>query len=140
MARPYRPLVPIIIAARWLPERVARIPVSINTKLLVAFLGIVALVVVLGAVGLDNLRIVNERAAELARRQSGTVAYRELNESATLMVSNAARVFLAENDRDRAERLRDFQNRIGQVEARLGQLRGMVKRAASISEEDLELF
>ena len=70
MARPYRPLVPIFIAARWLPERVARIPVSINTKLLVAFLGIVALLVVLGAVGLDNLRIVNERVAELARQQN----------------------------------------------------------------------
>ncbi len=45
-------LVASLPGSRWLPERVARICASIHTKLLAAFLGIVVLLIVLGAVGI----------------------------------------------------------------------------------------
>jgi CHASE3 domain sensor protein len=44
---------------------VARLPWRVQTKLLVAFLAIVALLIALGAVGLYTLNGVNQRTEEL---------------------------------------------------------------------------
>ena len=48
---------------------VARLPVRVQTKLLAAFLAIVALLIALGAVGLYTLSGVNERTEELIRSE-----------------------------------------------------------------------
>jgi CHASE3 domain sensor protein len=44
---------------------VSRAPARVRTKLLVAFLAIVALLIVVGAVGLNALSDVNQRTEEL---------------------------------------------------------------------------
>ena len=49
----------------WLVGLVARLPVRIHAKLLVAFLAIVVLLITLGAVGLQTLHAVNRRAENL---------------------------------------------------------------------------
>ena len=48
---------------------VARVPVRVQTKLLIAFLAIVALLIALGAVGLYTLSGVNQRTEELIRNE-----------------------------------------------------------------------
>ncbi len=86
--------------ARWLPERVARIPASIYTKLLVAFLAIVVLLVVLGAVGLGALRSADERAADLVRLERRIAAYRQLQHNATGQLYASASAFFAADERE----------------------------------------
>ena len=63
---------------RTLPRLVARIPAAVHTKLLVAFLIIVGLLIVLGAVGLEVLGEVNRRAEDLVKLQRKIAAYRQL--------------------------------------------------------------
>ncbi len=86
--------------AHWLPERVARIPASIYTKLLVAFLAIVVLLVVLGAVGLGALRSADERAADLVRLERRIAAYRQLQHNATGQLYATASAFFAADERE----------------------------------------
>ena len=38
----------------WLPRLVARVPATVHTKLLAAFLAIVVLLIIVGAVGLET--------------------------------------------------------------------------------------
>ena len=66
-----------------LPRLVARIPASIHTKLLVAFLSIVVMFVALGAVGLSVLRASNERAESLLNQQQKIAAFRQLQRNTT---------------------------------------------------------
>ena len=56
----------------WLVRAVARVPAHVRTKLLVAFLGIVALLVVVGVLGLRFLGQANARVGA-ARVASGTI-------------------------------------------------------------------
>jgi len=67
----------------WLPRLVARIPASVHTKLLVAFLSIVVMFVALGAVGLSVLRASNERAESLLNQQQKIAAFRQLQRNTT---------------------------------------------------------
>jgi len=66
-----------------LPRLVARIPASVHTKLLVAFLSIVVMFVALGAVGLSVLRASNERAETLVNQQHKIAAFRQLQRNTT---------------------------------------------------------
>ena len=50
---------------QWLPRLVARVRSSIHTKLLVAFLAIVAMMLASGLVGLQALSEVNTRAEDM---------------------------------------------------------------------------
>jgi hypothetical protein len=52
----------IVAPLDWPARMIARAPLSISTKLLVAFLVIVGLLVVVAAVGLEELAAVNRRA------------------------------------------------------------------------------
>src|SRR3954447_355202 len=56
---------------------VARMPARVQTKLLVAFLAMVALLVLLGAVGLQVLGGVNRQTEDLIRLQRQIAAYRQ---------------------------------------------------------------
>ena len=67
----------------WLPRLIARIPASIHSKLLAAFLGIVVMFVALGTVGLLVLRGADQRAAELVDLQRKITAYRQLQHNTT---------------------------------------------------------
>lgn len=86
--------------SRWLPERVARIPATIHTKLLTAFLGIVVLLVTLGAVGLGVLQSANERALDLVRLERRIAAYRQLQHNTTGQLYAVSSAFFATSERE----------------------------------------
>ena len=61
-----------------LVRAVGRVPASVLTKLLVAFVGTVVLLVVLGVLGLQVMRVSNERVVTLGDLQERATAYRQL--------------------------------------------------------------
>ena len=63
----------------WAPRLVALTRASIYTKLLIAFLAIVALMLASGLVGLRALSQVNTRAEDMVQLQRKIAAYRQLN-------------------------------------------------------------
>jgi signal transduction histidine kinase len=83
---------------RRLVELVARLPVAIHAKLLAAFLAIVILLVVLGAVGLQVLGGANQRAEELVKLQRKIAAYRQLQNDTTAQLYSVASALLVPDD------------------------------------------
>ena len=77
----------------WLPRLIARLPASVHTKLLVAFLIIAALLVAVGAVGLGVLGEANRRAEELVQLHRKTAAYRQLQHDTTAQLYSVASIF-----------------------------------------------
>jgi signal transduction histidine kinase len=84
---------------RALPRLVARIPAAVHTKLLVAFLVIVGLLIALGAVGLEVLGEVNGRAEDLVKLQRKIAAYRQLQHDTTGQLYSVAAALLVPDDR-----------------------------------------
>ncbi|MFZ1428953.1 MAG: response regulator [Geminicoccaceae bacterium] len=82
----------------WLPRLVGRIPVTVRTKLLAAFLGIVAMFIVLGAVGLGVLNSADRRAGELIDLQRQIAAYQQLQSNTTDLLYTVTSAFLAADD------------------------------------------
>ena len=64
-------------------DLVSRVPARVQTKLLVAFLAMVALLILLGAVGLRVLSGMNERTEELIELQRKITAYRHVQHDTT---------------------------------------------------------
>jgi signal transduction histidine kinase len=81
--------------AEWCVGRVARVPASVHTKLLAAFLAIVALLLALGAVGLHALRAANLRAEQLALLRQKHAAYRELQHDALVQNDSVSTALMA---------------------------------------------
>ena len=82
-----------------LPGAVARIPASIETKLMVAFLAIAALLVAVGAASVVGLAAVNERAADLVKLQRKIAAYRQIQHNTTLQLYSVASAMQVPDDR-----------------------------------------
>jgi len=82
----------------WLVRLVARAPVSIHGKLVAAFLAIVVLLVILGAVGLRALIDVNRRAEDLVKLQRKIAAYRQLQHDTTAQLYSVSAALLVPND------------------------------------------
>ncbi len=82
----------------WLPQLVGRIPVTVRTKLLAAFLGIVAMFIVLGAVGLGVLNGADRRAGELIDLQRQIAAYQQLQSNTTDLLYTVTSAFLASDN------------------------------------------
>ena len=78
---------------------VARVPVRVETKLLVAFLAMVALLVVLGAVGLGVLGDAHRRTDELIRLERKITAYRQVQQDTTAQLYGVSSALLVSNDR-----------------------------------------
>src|SRR2546425_7836769 len=74
-------------ATEWLPHVVARVPATIQAKLLVAFLATAVLLISLGAVGLQVLSGVNRRAQDLVKSQERIGAYRQFQHDTSLPAS-----------------------------------------------------
>jgi signal transduction histidine kinase/HAMP domain-containing protein len=91
---------------------VARIPAGVETKLLVAFLAMVALLIVLGAVGLGVLQDANRRTDDLIRLQRKIAAYRQVQQDTTAQLYGVSSALLQSNDRALSEALRQL-NRFG---------------------------
>src|SRR5467141_3878934 len=84
---------------RTLPRLVARIPAAVHTKLLVAFLIIVGLLIALGAVGLEVLGEVNRRSEDLVKLQRKIAAYRQLQHDTTAQLYSVAAALLVPEGR-----------------------------------------
>jgi signal transduction histidine kinase len=83
----------------WLTRLVARTPATVHTKLLAALLALVALLLTVGAVGLQTLSTVNRRAEELLRLQAKDAAYRELQDKALAQNNSVSDALMVASDR-----------------------------------------
>src|SRR5947209_19829156 len=85
---------------------VARLPFPVQTKLLAAFLAIVALLIAVGAVGLQVLTGVNDRTTELIRLERKIGAYRQVQQDTMSQLHRLASPLLVHADRTRHRALR----------------------------------
>jgi signal transduction histidine kinase/HAMP domain-containing protein len=83
----------------WLVGWVARLPARVQTKLLAAFLSIVGLLIVLGAVGLQVLSGVNEQTNVLIRQQRKIAAYHQVQHDTTSQLYSISTALLLQEDR-----------------------------------------
>src|SRR2546429_9199491 len=77
---------------------VSRVPARVQVKLLAAFLAIVTLLIMVGAVGLYVLSGVNARTEELIKLQRKIEAYRQVQKDTTSQLYNGASALLASDD------------------------------------------
>src|SRR5215470_19545637 len=78
---------------------VSRVPARIRTKLLAAFLAMVFLLVVLGAVGLRVLSGANQQTEELIKLQRKIAAYRQVQHDTTSQLYGVSTALLSPDDR-----------------------------------------
>ena len=78
---------------------VAGLPARVQTKLLIAFLSIVGLLIVLGAVGLQVLSGVNDQTTELIKLQRKIGAYRQVQHDTTNQLYGISTALLLQDDR-----------------------------------------
>src|SRR5215467_6250688 len=77
---------------------VARVPARVQTKLLVAFLTIAALLVITGAGGLRELSGVNKRTEELIKLQRKIEAYRQVQHDTASQLYSVSSALLSSDD------------------------------------------
>ena len=87
---------------------VARAPARVQSKLLVAFLAIVALLIIMGAVGLQVLSGVNRRAEELIQLQRKIEAYRQVQHDTTSQLYSVATALLLADEQTLSSTLRQL--------------------------------
>jgi len=89
----------IVAPLDWPARMIARAPLSISTKLLLAFLVIVGLLVVVAAVGLEELAAVNRRAEDQVKLQRKIGAYRQIQQDTTAQLYGVASTLLVPEER-----------------------------------------
>jgi signal transduction histidine kinase/CheY-like chemotaxis protein len=87
---------------------VARLPWRVQTKLLVAFLAIVALLITLGAIGLYELRAVNQRTEDLIKSERKIAAYRQVQHDTTSQLYSISSALLVSDERSLDSALRQL--------------------------------
>jgi len=87
---------------------VARVPARVQTKLLVAFLTIAALLVITGAGGLRELSGVNERTEELIKLQRKIEAYRQVQHDTTGQLYSVSSALISSDERTLDSTLRQL--------------------------------
>jgi signal transduction histidine kinase len=87
---------------------VARVPARVQTKLLVAFLTIAALLVITGAGGLRELSGVNERTEELIKLQRKIEAYRQVQHDTTSQLYSVSSALVSSDERTLESTLRQL--------------------------------
>ncbi len=87
---------------------VARLPWRVQTKLLVAFLGIAALLICHSAVGLYVLSGVNQRTEELIRSERKIAAYRQVQHDTTSQLYSISSALLVSDERTLDSALRQL--------------------------------
>jgi len=78
---------------------VSRVPARVQTKLLVAFLAMVASLILMGAVGLRVLSGMNERTEELIELQRKITAYRHVQHDTTRQLYGVSSALLSPDER-----------------------------------------
>ena len=84
---------------QFLTDAVARLPFRVQTKLLTGFLAIAALLIGVGAVGLQVLTGVNERTTDLIRLERKIGAYRQVQLDTMSQLYRVSAALLAADDR-----------------------------------------
>ena len=87
---------------------VARVPARVQSKLLAAFLAIAALLIILGAVGLEALNGVNRRTEELIKLQRKIEAYRQVQHDTTSQLYSVATALLQGDEQTMSSTLRQL--------------------------------
>jgi signal transduction histidine kinase/DNA-binding response OmpR family regulator len=87
---------------------VARLPWRVQTKLLVAFLAIVALLIALGAIGLYELSAVNQHTEELIKSERKIAAYRQVQHDTTSQLYSISSALLVSDERTLDSALRQL--------------------------------
>jgi len=87
---------------------VARVPARVQTKLLAAFLMIVALLIITGAGGLRELSGVNERTEELIKLQRKIEAYRQVQHDTTSQLYSVSSALVSSDERTLDSTLRQL--------------------------------
>jgi len=82
-----------------LPRLVARAPATVQRKLLAAFLAIVLLLIMVGAIGLLVLRQSNKHAQTVLELQRQVAAFRQLQHDTTGQLYNVASALLVPDER-----------------------------------------
>jgi class 3 adenylate cyclase/CHASE3 domain sensor protein len=92
----------------WLPRLVARMPATVHTKLLAAFLVIVVLLIIVGAVSLVTLNETSRRADELLKLQRNIATYRQLQHDTTAQLYSVTSALLVPEERTLEATLRQL--------------------------------
>ena len=92
----------------WLPRLVGRVPATVHSKLLVAFLTIVVLLIAVGVVGLQLLSAVNRRAEGMVKLQRKIAAYRQLQHGTTAQLYSVTSALLLADERTLSGTLRQL--------------------------------
>src|ERR1700751_4242781 len=87
---------------------VAGLPWRVQTKLLVAFLAIVALLIALGAIGLYELSAVNQRTEELIKSERKIATYRKVPQDTTSQLYSISSALLVSDERTLDSALRQL--------------------------------
>ena len=87
---------------------VSRVPARVQIKLLAAFLAIVTLLIMVGAVGLYVLSGVNARTEELIKLQRKIEAYRQVQHDTTSQLYSVSSALLASDDTTLSSTLRQL--------------------------------
>ena len=87
---------------------VSRVPARVQVKLLAAFVAIEVLLIVMGAVGLQVLSGVNQRADELIKLQRKIEAYRQVQHDTTSRLYSASSVLFSSDDLTLSSTLRQL--------------------------------
>jgi CHASE3 domain sensor protein len=96
----------------WLVDLVARVPARVQVKLLTAFLAIAMLLIIVGAVGLQVLRGVNERTEELIGLQRKIEAYRQVQHDTISQLYSVSSALLSSDEPTLSRTLRQL-NQLG---------------------------
>src|SRR5205085_12643259 len=81
-----------------LVDLVSRVPARVQAKLLAAFLAIAILLIMVGAVGLNVLRGVNERTEQLIKLQRKIEAYRQVQHDTASQLYSVSSALLSPDD------------------------------------------
>jgi signal transduction histidine kinase/DNA-binding response OmpR family regulator len=108
---------------------VARLPMRVQTKLLIAFLAIVVLLIALGAVGLYTLSGVNQSTEELIRSERKIAAYRQVQHDTTSQLYSITSALLVSDERTLDSALRQ-----------LNQFGYDLERLQFVAKDEIKLF
>jgi signal transduction histidine kinase/HAMP domain-containing protein len=108
---------------------VSRMPARVQFKLLAAFLAIAMLLIMVGAVGLNALSGVHQRAEELVKLQRKIEAYRQVQHDTTTQLYSVASALLSADERTLSSTLRQ-----------LNQFSYDVDRLQFVAKDEIELL
>jgi signal transduction histidine kinase len=112
-----------------LVDTVARLPMRVQTKLLIAFLAIVVLLIALGAVGLYTLSGVNQRTEALIQSERKIAAYRQVQHDTISQLYTVSSALLVSDERTLDSALRQ-----------LNQFGYDLERLQFVAKDELELL